>query len=209
MLLEGFFLGLSTVWFCFISCFPILAPFLAIQENKKRKDWFFILLFLAGRFIAYMITAVVFSMLGNIASIKFIILKLNPFLYLLIGIFLLVPPLIQNFPSLKFCKKIKPLDKPVLFSFFFGFLSGINICPPLTVAITRVLMAGNIYSGVIFFLSFFSATSLFTLPLFFISTFKKKFEGIQITARIVLILLGFYYIIKALFEICQFLKMLN
>ena len=65
ILSEGFVLGLSTGFYCLTTCLPALVPYLLSEGDTLWRTNFGIFLeFLAGRFTAYFLFAVVSTLIG-------------------------------------------------------------------------------------------------------------------------------------------------
>jgi sulfite exporter TauE/SafE len=45
-----------------------------------------------------------------------------------------------------------------------GFLSGISVCPPFALALSRAFASGGVLQGIGFFVAFFLGTSIYLLP---------------------------------------------
>ena len=192
MLLNGFLLGLSTGLFCISYCLPIYAPILLSESRTKKQTWFVFVKFTFGRFLAYIIFGAAVSFLGSrissstfgaIITVAIIIMAISLILYSL-GFAL---------PKSKLCHLFKKIKPP----FLFGFLTGINVCPPFLLAVAYVFKSGNVLGGMLFFSSFFVATTLYLAPFTFLGYFSKTKILTQI-ARIAAFVVGFIFLIIGL-----------
>jgi len=115
---KALLLGLSTGLFCAGFCVPLVGPLLLSDEPVRRPPIFNpqssvlrsasrVLLFLAGRLVAYLLFGLVFGALGGILSrvwgIKAVLL---PLLYATLGVLMIVYALVQSFPHIGFCRAL-------------------------------------------------------------------------------------------------------
>jgi len=205
---KALLLGLSTGLFCAGFCVPLVGPLLLSDEPVRRPPIFNpqssvlrsasrVLLFLAGRLVAYLLFGLVFGALGGILSrvwgIKAVLL---PLLYATLGVLMIVYALVQSFPHIGFCRA---LGQPVRSGWYIalvGFLAGINLCPPFLLAVTTVMDIGGPLRGALFFFVFFLATSVYLLPLFF-AGLVSRFASVRFAGRVAAVLAGLYFLYLA------------
>ena len=211
---KALLLGLSTGLFCAGFCVPLVGPLLladdrglprlSAEENRGctrpdlgrsfRRSASRVLLFLAGRLVAYLLFGLVFGALGGILSrmwgIKAVLL---PLLYAVLGVLMIVYAVVQSFPHVGFCRTF---GRPVRSGWYItlvGFLAGINLCPPFLLAITMVMDIGGALRGALFFLVFFLATSVYLLPLFF-AGLVSRFSSVRFAGRAAAVLAGLHFL---------------
>ena len=83
------------------------------------------------------------------------------------------------------------------FPWLFGFLTGINICPPFLLAISCALGQGNMSGGMLFFGGFFAGTSAYLvllLPLGYLG----RWQNMRQIALIVALLSGVFFLIMGI-----------
>lgn len=191
---KALLLGLSTGLFCLGFCVPLLGPVLLSGTRRVRDSALSLGLFLAGRLLAYLLFGLVFGALGGFVgrfwSVKAI---LFPLLYALLGFLMILYGLAHSFPHLGFCRSLSPRLQSNWYLALLGFLAGINLCPPFLLAATAVMDAGGPVRGIIFFLVFFLATSVYLLPLIF-SGLAARFASVRFAARAASVLVGIYFI---------------
>lgn len=161
---EGFMLGLSTGVFCMSACLPIFFPYLLSEGNNSWKTNFFILLqFLAGRFFAYLIFALLTSWFAK-SYASYLPQWVLPCTMIVSSLLMLSYLFFSN----QFLTGICGISKQVKISsavpFVLGFLTGINPCPPFITGFVRLLQIANVLKGIFYFTGFFVSTSLFILP---------------------------------------------
>jgi sulfite exporter TauE/SafE len=197
MLTEGFFLGLSTGTFCILSCIPVILPFLcSVDFDKKNQHYLLVLLFLAGRLVGYIFVGAVVGYIGNFTK-DYVNQRIVKYLfaasYLGIGLLMLLSGIWHNFPQLKLCKYFSKAYNHLWGALYFGFFTGLSLCPPFLAAIERVLHTGGVVYGMLYFFLFFVGTSLFFLPLVGIKYLNRFKKEINLIARFTLILIGLYF----------------
>lgn len=168
--MQAFILGLSTGAICISYCAPALLPFLFIEGDKARKNFVYLGIFMAGRLCGYVLFAVIAwvlskTLLSNIMHRE-----------LIYGSAFLILSVLLIFYCFKKTRKtcgchtekypLFPLVKSkYLLPLIFGFLTGVNICPPFLLAFTGASTTGGLFSSIIYFLTFFMGTAVFFLPI--------------------------------------------
>jgi sulfite exporter TauE/SafE len=201
---EGFLLGLSTGVVCVAYCGPVLLPYLMAESGGLKKSYLLVAVFLAGRLIAYLITAVLAGIIGQsvvrqsetrtvlmgvayiFLSALLIIYGFHRFREICLGKSYATPPDENRKSRNQF---LVPLTG--------GFLTGINICPPFLLAITGAIDTGSIFGSIIFFMAFFTGTSVFFIPMPFAGIFKRQ-HVLRIIGKFAALLAGFLYFYKGL-----------
>ena len=164
-LAKGFMLGLTAGPLCLTSCIPVLLPITLAERpsNNVSHTWLFVGKFLGGRFVAYaafgLLVGVLGSRLGEFTN------QVGVYASIVLSLVLMAYGLGVRLPHGGFCRLAGRSAGSALFPFILGGLSGFNICPPFLLAITFTLQrAITPASGLLFFLAFFMATSLYILP---------------------------------------------
>jgi len=171
---EGLILGLSAGIYCIGACLIFFMPYLLVEgarkvfENLKK-----ILSFLLGRLIAYIAFALIVSFIGllyqNIFTTRF-----SHICLIAASLLMLIYSLAYNFKDSGFCAgRVKGFGL-MRIPFFLGLFTGLNPCPPFLVGAARLWTLDNIPGGVIFFVAFFLGTSVYMIPLIFISYLNKS-----------------------------------
>lgn len=191
---EGSVLGLTTGISCAVFCIPVLIGIsLWDEKSKPVKN---LLLFLGGRFISYLLFALILSIIGeNIKNIKvdFIINPLIGALLIFWGFkFLFGKEKDKTNCSIKRFSNLTP--------FLMGIITGISPCPPFIAGGLKILSLGSPLSGVIYFIGFYITTSFFLLPSL-LTVFIKYKKEIKIIAGFISIIFGSIYLISGLFSV--------
>lgn len=204
--LEGFLLGLSTGAVCLAYCGIVLIPYLLGEGKNIKRNSFYVSIFLAGRLIAYIIIGILSGILGKAflqpGNLKIVLIGTT---YILLAVMLIF----YGFYRFKeVClgqfqqKVITSIGNrwPVLVPFIIGVITGLNICPPFLLAITKAADTGNLSGSIIFFIMFFLGTSLYFLPLPFIGLFRRQLI-LRIVGKFAAILTGLFYLYQGIFMV--------
>ncbi len=190
---EGFLLGLSTGFYCLAACLPLLAPYL-LAEGKMAWDFNFgiFLQFTGGRFAAYLIFAVLASVLGEAGRYALPAWALPAamaacgFLMVFLAVFRLAG---RDSPCL-LKSDLNPWFHRI--PLLLGFVTGINVCPPFAAGLIRLLQLADVPKGLVYFIGFFSATTLFTAPVMLGTPWLGR-RASEI-GRLTLLLAGLWYL---------------
>lgn len=193
--IEGLGLGLTVGVTCMVFCLPVIIG-LASRSINKINPIFNFSFFVLGRFFAYLLIAVTFSIIGiklkEYSNFDFLLKFAVAILLILWGIKGFINIDNEN----KICP-VKNLKKPI--PFFAGVLTGLSPCAPFAAGVTRVISIGNILTGVIYFFGFFISTSIFILPGLSIGLVKYKKE-LKIIVSLISILFGIFFLFNSIFE---------
>lgn len=161
-LAEGFLLGLATGTTCLATCGPVYAPYLMQYDRTLPKSLLAIIELSAGRFISYLAVGAAAGLLGRQVHFegKGLITAAGYFLF---SVFLLVT-VFRTYQRDRCCRTGRwagIIDRPLVL----GILTGINICPPFLLALTKAFQGSGPAAGATLFAAFFIGTSLFLLPI--------------------------------------------
>lgn len=73
-----------------------------------------------------------------------------------------------------------------------GFLTGINVCPPFLIALTRAAGAGSALDSVQFFVAFFVGTAVYFVPMPLLGALRAV-RALQTVGRLAAGIIGVYY----------------
>ena len=187
IILEGITLGLSAGIYCVGSCLVFFVPYLLVEGAQKifenlRK----IFLFMLGRFIAYIAFAVIMSLIGsayrNIFTVRF-----SHICLIVASSLMLVYSLAHNFRDSGFCAPLIRRFSLMRMPFFLGLFTGLNPCPPFLVGLAVLWTINDITGGIILFSAFFAGTSVYMIPLAFVSYLNKSERIRQIGMMVALL----------------------
>jgi len=196
---EGFLLGISTGAMCLAYCGPVLIPFLLAEGKNVRKSTYYLLLFLTGRLLAYIVVGLIVGLIG-----KAVILPSRFAVYAMGAIYIVLAVLLIIYGFHRFreiClgqmqRKINPLFRkrfPKIIPLISGAITGLNICPPFLMAIAKAADSGTITSSILFFMMFFIGTTIYFLPIPFVGFFKRQ-QAFRIIGKFAAILTGFIFL---------------
>lgn len=199
VVVRSFLVGLSSGIFCGLYCFSFIAPILVIENRKISQDFILLLKFIFGRFLGYVAFGSVFGYLGEkitqrgfdlVTSIVLVVLSMILILYAL------------GFVKKKFSFCLRPKIKTRL-PILMGFLMGINVCPPFLISAIYVFKLGSVLYGIIYFLVFFLATTIYFLPLIGLG-YLNKFKEFQKVGRVSALIVGVLFFIYGIFDIIRY-----
>ncbi|MBF0571981.1 MAG: sulfite exporter TauE/SafE family protein [Candidatus Omnitrophica bacterium] len=198
-LIQPFLTGLSVGFFCLSYCFPFLASMMASEKREPRKNYRLIFDFMLGRFLGYIIFGFIFSFLGEKFQYPFFtFMSILSLILISILLLLYIAGLIKD---TGICLPHQFQNKNAL---LMGLLMGINICPPFLMSLTYVFSLHSTAKGVLYFLIFFIASSVYFLPVFFIGLLARMKE-FRAVARFSGIICSCIFIIYGCYSIRNFL----
>jgi len=187
---KALLLGLSTGVYCLGHCLPVVFPLVFMENQTAAKTRSRIILeFAAGRFLAYLSFGALVGFLGAQFS-NLHLRKATAITMIILAVLLLIYALKPGSSSgKKFCQTIHRFIPQRTFPFLLGLVTGFNLCPPFLLAMNYVFQLGEIANGVLFFFSFYLATSVFLLPFIFLGHFSR-FEPMRWIAQFSAVLAG-------------------
>lgn len=193
---QSFLLGLSQGVFCMGICLPVLGTYLLSRERKIREHFLIICLFLSGRFFGYMAFAFIVGVFSKAFSETRLFSTLFPFAYAVLGVMLVFYGLSRVFPKAGFCRAIARKSESRLAILTMGTLTGFHLCPPFMAVTVIALEEGGILESLLIFSSFFAATSLYVIPVFFLGSLSR-FSTMRISASLAAMISGMIFVIRS------------
>jgi Na+-translocating ferredoxin:NAD+ oxidoreductase RnfG subunit len=114
----------------------------------------------------------------------------------LLGAALLLYAVSETAHESAFCRAVKRWGRGGTFPLLLGLLTGANICPPFVTAMADALKSGGALNGLAYFVAFFAATSLVSLPLLVLSL-GSFLPAVQSLGRAACGIVGFILICTA------------
>ena len=196
MILESFVLGLSQGLICMGICFPVMGLFLLGKEQSFSSSGKLLVLFLAGRLSGYLVFALISALLGKALWGMPFLNFLFPCVYFLLGLLMVVYGLSRfSFPG-HFCHYLNRTYDSPFYILFVGWVTGINLCPPFMGLFVLSVEKADIGKSLLSFSSFFAATSLYLIPLVFLSRLTKR-KTVRHSAALASFAAGIYFMVKA------------
>ncbi|SDT84282.1 sulfite exporter TauE/SafE family protein [Desulfobacula phenolica] len=195
---NGFLLGIATGPACFTSCVPVLFSVTLArgQINSRSSTWSFLLKFIGGRFIAYLVFGLAIGLLGEaLGAYGF---KTGAWATIVLSVLLIAYGMGVKLPHFGMCSQANKIGNTNYFPYVLGILTGLNVCPPFLLAISYCLQkSANPLFGVLFFLAFFLATTLYILPLGFMGGLSGR-KNFALLGKIASIGVGIFFCCKAI-----------
>jgi len=139
-------------------------------------------------------------MLGGVATHSFGVMvspRLLAGINACLGLAMLVSGLFQQFPQWRICGWYRGVYSPNRGALVYGFLTGLNVCPPFVTAAAQVFGKGGAWEGGLYFLLFFAGTSIYFLPLLGVSWLQRHERSLPAIGRWALVLMGAYFFLVA------------
>ena len=196
VILEPLLAGFSAGLFCCISCYPVLAPVFAAEARKTPEIVTVWLQFLVGRLGGYVLFGAIIGGLGEHFNEAWLT---KPAAIVMMVMALLLVSYAVGFwrPSWSICAA--ETRRGAVAPLTLGLLTGLNVCPPFLMSIAYVFALHSMLKGIVYFLVFFCATSVYLLPLLFVGLLGRMKEfrwAARISALAVGILFFIYGILR-------------
>lgn len=195
--MEGFLLGLGSGTACMAYCYPALIPYILSEGKELRAGYMRLVLFLVGRLIGYIAIGAAAGAVGSlIAPGSAVATFIGTAATLFIALLLILRPLLRrreqrNDECIR--KDLTTRSRGFWFPFSLGLFTGLSICPPFLMGITRALVLGSLWHGILFFLLFYTGTLVYFLPLPLAGLLGKKID-IRFIADAAMVIMGIYYL---------------
>jgi len=193
-ILSGYLAGLSVGVYCLGLCLPIFLPMLMAEKRDTKNSAGIILEFSLGRLIGYLFFGLIIGWLGQTIQNR-LIHSLVSLGNLWMGIALILYSLTKIDRKVCSFLPVKKARWPIII----GFLTGVNVCPPLVASLTHVFNLRSATQSIFYFLFFFLGTSTYLIPAMFLGGKFTQYPVVQKTARLAGVFAGIYFITKNLY----------
>jgi sulfite exporter TauE/SafE len=202
---TALFLGLTSGGACLASCGPLAAALLASEKISLKRSSALLTVFLSGRLLGYLGWAVLSWLLGWLIFQSTKGVALFSAADLVLGAWLIYYGIRPPVPSHGNCPGATLNSSWSGHQAFFrggvwGFLSGLQICPPFLTAVTEAAGTGSLGGSLLFFFLFYLGTGIWFLPFPFIGTLGR-FRQVAQVARFLTLPLGAYFIYSGFISI--------
>ncbi|MEM5788084.1 MAG: sulfite exporter TauE/SafE family protein [Syntrophobacteraceae bacterium] len=197
-LISGFMLGLSTGPICMATCLPIVFPFAISDDSGTNATgrWCFLAKFLAGRLAAYTTMGALTGLIAD--RIGFSGTNIGIYAWLALSLLLIAYGLGASIKHIGFCGLATRCAAVRSFPYILGFLTGLSVCPPFLLALSFVIeRSANMLFAIVFFISFFCATTLYVLPIGFLGHLPRL-TWFRILGRLSAVLSGIFFLWRGL-----------
>ena len=190
LLIEAGLAGLSTGMFCCLTCYPFLAPVFAAEARSARRNLVVWLQFLLGRLAGYVLFGAAIGWLGERFASAWLD-RVSILGLLLMALVLVFYAIGFRRPRWSFCAAGTPraATAPLLL----GFLLGLHICPPFLMSVAYVFTLHSTVKGILYFLVFFCATSVYLVPLLAVGWLGRMPE-FRLAARLSALAVGILFL---------------
>ena len=190
LLIEAGLAGLSTGMFCCLTCYPFLAPVFAAEARSARRNLDVWLQFLLGRLAGYVLFGAAIGWLGERFASAWLD-RVSILGRLLMALVLVFYAIGFRRPRWSFCAAGTPraATAPLLL----GFLLGLHICPPFLMSVAYVFTLHSTVKGILYFLVFFCATSVYLVPLLAVGWLGRMPE-FRLAARLSALAVGILFL---------------
>jgi hypothetical protein len=200
--IQGFLLGLANGGTCLSACAPVFLPYLVGEGSSIRRNIPPVLYFLCGRLAGYLGFAVFAWEAGRwIRSSPrggLVFGAIYAGLACLLVLYGFSPQsnacAAKGIPD-RFLSFARPW--PVILPALMGLLTGLSLCPPFITALAGATSQNSLASSMLFFASFFIATSLYLVPLPFAGLLGRS-AAIRTASRMAAGLMGCHLFYQSL-----------
>lgn len=191
--INGFMLGISTGPVCFSACVPMLLSIslAEVGSGSGGSNWGFLGRFIGGRFLAYLVFGLAVGLVGD--RLGAFGVRVGSGATIVLSLILIAYGLGVRLPHWGLCRIAAGAAGRDRFPVLLGILTGMNICPAFLLAISYTLQRSiSPVFGMMFFSSFFVATTLYVLPVGFAGYLPRR-ELLARIGRISAVVVGCYF----------------
>ena len=209
-LVQGFLLGLANGGSCLTACAPVFLPYIVGEGRSVRLNVPPVIYFLGGRLGGYLAFAVLAWEAGKWIRSQPLSGLIFGAVYAVLGI-LLVLYGFNSHNSTCAARGIRgrflslTSNRPAILPALMGLLTGLSLCPPFVTALAAVTGQASLFYSLLFFSSFFIATSIYLIPFPFVGLLGRS-AGIRVVGRLAAGVMGCYLLYESLILIYGGLK---
>lgn len=196
VILEPLLAGLSSGLFCCMSCYPVMAPVFAAEPRNGRNTVRTWLQFLLGRLAGYLLFGAAIGWLGERYDTAGLT-ALAAIVMVAMGGLLISYALGFWKPAWSFCAAGTP--RAALAPLTLGLLTGFNACPPFLLSLAYVFALHSTWKGLVYFLVFFCATTVYMLPLLAVGLLGRMAE-FRLAARLSALAVGLLFMVYGILK---------
>ena len=192
--IQGILLGLSTGLFCLGYCAPVFVPLMMSENRAMAHDALVVGELALGRLVAYLACGAVAGYLGmQLEGPSF--QRAVGGTMVVLSTLLLLYVATRRWPHFTLCRwaNVRYFRFPIVF----GFLTGINVCPPFLLAISYTFGLGSMGKGALLFGGFFLGTSVYLLVLLPLG-YLGRWQSLRLIALMTALLSGVFFFMMGL-----------
>ena len=196
VILEPLLAGLSAGLFCCATCVPVLAPVFAAEHRSAGANVRLWAQFLFGRLAGYLLIGAAIGWLGERFDAAWYT-RISAAAMIVFSLLLISYAVGFRKPAWSFCAAgtRRGQAMPVLL----GFLMGANACPPFLMSVAYVFTLHSLAKGLVYFLVFFCATTVYLIPLPFVGLLGRMKE-FRWAARASALAVGILYLVYGMMK---------
>ena len=197
VIIEPLLAGLSMGLFCCATCYPFLVPVFAAENRGAGGTMRIWAQFLLGRLAGYALFGAAIGRLGErfggggLARLSDLAMMGLAALLILYALGLRRPPPESSCAA--------GLRRGAATPALLGFLLGAHACPPFLMSAAYVFTLHSTFKGLVYFLVFFCATSLYFTPLLFAGLLGRMPE-FRRAARASALLVGLLFLVYGMMK---------
>ncbi len=194
MIGQALSLGASAGLYCMSKCAPSLASLLLIAPQKGIKSGICLLgMFLAGRLVAYCLLGALAGLAGSFGGALPHSMLFFALTDMALGVMLIAQAFYRRRCTGCTGGQMVLGTKKTLF--IAGVLNSVTLCPPILLAFSVAVENGSPLRGLLFFLLFFLASSVYLLPFSLLSV-KVQHRYMVSFSKIVCAGVGLYFVYR-------------
>ena len=196
VILEPLLAGFSAGLFCCAACVPVLAPVFAAESRSAGANVRLWAQFLFGRLAGYLLFGAAIGWLGERFDAAWYT-RISAAAMIVFSLLLISYAVGFRKPARSFCAAgtRRGQAMPVLL----GFLMGANACPPFLMSVAYVFTLHSLAKGLVYFLVFFCATTVYLIPLPFVGLLGRMKE-FRWAARVSALAVGILYLVYGMMK---------
>ncbi len=173
VILAPLLAGLSAGLFCCASCVPVLVPVFAAENRNAGGILAVWLQFLLGRLAGYLLFGAAIGWLGERFDAAWFT-RISAAAMIVLSLLLIFYAVGFRNPAWSPCAAgtRRGQATPVVL----GFLMGANACPPFLMSVAYVFTLHSLAKGLVYFLVFFCASTVYLIPLPFVGLLGRMKE---------------------------------
>ncbi len=198
---DAFILGLSSGSACLVTCGMVMFPYFVADSAGVRQSGKELLLFLATRFIVYLLMGTLAWFSGRTLFTSPVVSKIVPgSLYVIFAVMLVLYSIDRGRKASCPARLTAAINKKRLVPVMLGIVNSIGFCPALFILLTKSATEGTLAGSYLAFAAFFAGSSLWFIPLPLAGRIKGK-EVIRTIGILATGLAGIIFMIKGITNI--------
>jgi hypothetical protein len=200
--IQGFLFGLANGISCLTACAPVLLPYIVGEGRPVRRNVLSVASFLGGRLTGYLVFAIFAWEAGRFIRSAprggILLAAVYAVLACILVLYGFNPHggacAARGFGG-KFA--LYTARFPAVLPALMGLLTGLTLCPPFVAAVAGAANQASLFSTLLYFSSFFVATSIYVVPFTFAGLLGQQ-AAMRTIGRLAAGVMGCYFFYKSL-----------